>query len=451
MSAVEACPETRYASTEGSYIAYEVEGCGPPDLLVMSGEFVPVDAMHEEPRYAACLHRLATFSRVIRFDRRGTGLSEPVSASAPTTVEEWAGDALIVLDAVGCEKAAVFASTDAGLAGLALAATHPERIERLVLLHGYARTAWAADFPVGAVPEASRTAVDIVTDPTGTNSSFDLLSLLAPSVCEDRQFRGWWDRAGHRGASPAVARAMWRALVETDVRHTLGAIHVPTLVLQRSDNRWTKAEHSHYLASHIEGARLAMLPGADDLWWVGNTDELLCEIEEFLTGRRPALEPNRVLATVVFTDIVASTERAAAAGDRSWRELLVRHNEIVRRQLQRYGGREVTTTGDGFLATFDGPARAINCACAIQAAVRALDIELRIGVHTGEIEIIGDDIGGIAVHIGSRILALAQPGEVLVSGSVPPLVAGSNIEFHDRGDRQLEGVPGTWRLFSVQS
>ena len=244
---------------------------------------------------------------------------------------------------------------------------------------------------------------------------------------------------------------MWHALVETDVRHILGAIHVPTLVLHRSDNGWTKAEHSRYLAGHIDGARLEMLRGADDLWWVGETDELLCEIEEFLTGRRPVLESNRVLATVLFTDIVASTERAAASGDRTWLELLDRHNETVRRQLQRYGGREVTTTGDGFLSTFDGPARAIRCACAIREAVRPLGMELRIGVHAGEVEVSGDDVGGIAVHIGARVMALAQPGEVLVSGSVPPLVAGSGIEFTDRGDHELKGVPGTWRVFKVKA
>jgi class 3 adenylate cyclase len=396
------------------------------------------------------LHRLASFSRVIRFDRRGTGLSEPVSASAASTVEGWVEDALTVLDAAGCERVAVFAATDAGLAGLVLAATHPERVERLVLLHGYARSLWAPDFPFGLTPQAWRTLVDTATEPNATDPGFDILAVLAPSVCDDRRFRDWWDRAGHRGASPAVARAMWHALVETDVRHTLGTIHVPTLVMHRRDNAWTDAEHSRYLADHIEGARLEMLPGGDDLWWVGETDELLCEIEEFLTGRRPAPESNRVLATVLFTDIVASTERAAAFGDRPWRELLDRHNEIVRGQLQRYGGREVTTTGDGFLATFDGPARAIRCACAIREAVGPLGIELRIGVHTGEVEIIGADVGGIAVHIGARVMALARPGEVLVSGSVPPLVAGSGIEFCDRGDHELKGVPGTWRLFSVE-
>jgi class 3 adenylate cyclase len=353
------------------------------------------------------------------------------------------------LDAADCERVALFAATDAGLAGLVLAAAHPERVERLVLLHGYARSLWAPDFPFGLTPEASQTIVETATEPTSSDPDFDLLSILAPSVCDDHQFRDWWDRAGHRGASPAVARGMWHALVETDVRQTLSAIHVPTLVLHRSENAWTKVENSRYLADHIAEARLELLPGADDLWWVGDTEELLCEVEEFLTGRRTTPESNRVLATVLFTDIVASTERAAASGDGRWRNLLVHHNEIVRRQLGRYGGREITTTGDGFLAVFDGPARAIRCACAIQAAVRPLDLELRIGVHTGEVERIGENVGGIAVHIGARVTASAQPGEVLVSGAVPPLVAGSGIEFHDRGDHELKGVPGTWRLFSV--
>ncbi len=417
----------------------------------MSGEFAPVDATHEEPRYAACLDRLAGFSRVIRFDRRGVGLSDPIAASTPMTVEGWADDALTVLDAAGCEQVALFAATDAGLAALVLAATHPERVERLVLLHGYARTLWAPDFPFGLTPEAWQTIVETATEPTSSDPDFDLLSILAPSACDDRQFRDWWDRAGHRGASPAVARAMWHALVETDVRRTLAAIHVPTLVLHRSEDAWTSVEHSHYLADQIDGARLEVLPGADDLWWVGDTDELLCEVEEFVTGTRRAPGSDRVLATLLFTDIVDSTKRAVASGDRQWRNLLAHHNDIVRRQLRRYGGREVTTTGDGFLVAFDGPARAIRCACAIRGAVRPLDLELRIGLHTGEIELIGDNVGGIAVHIGARVMASARPGEVLVSGAVPPLVAGSGIEFDDRGDHELKGVPGTWHLFSVTS
>jgi class 3 adenylate cyclase len=421
------------------------------DLVVMSGEFVPIDAMHEEPRYASCLDRLAGFARVVCFDRRGVGLSDPVPSSCPTTVEQWVEDALAVLDAAGSRTAAVFAATDAGLAALVLAGTHPERVSALVLLHAYARSLWAPDFVFGQRAEAWDSIVDTATDPRPDDASFELLELLAPSACGDPGFRDWWDRAGHRGASPAVARAMWRALVETDVRHTLPAIHVPCLVLHRADNAWTTANHSHYLAERIEGARLVTLPGADDLWWVGDTDALLDEVEEFLTGRRPAPDAHRVLATVMFTDIVSSTERAAVAGDRRWAELLARHNETVRRQFQHWGGREIKTTGDGFLATFDGPARAIRCACDIRDALRFLGIEVRVGLHTGEVEVMGDDVGGIAVHIAARVTDFGHAGDVLVSGAIPPLVAGSGIQFSDRGEHQLKGVPGTWHLFTVHT
>lgn len=446
-----AVTEIRYARSGDVHVAYQVMGAGPLDLLVMSGEFVPVDAMLEEPRYVASLHRLASFCRVLRFDRRGVGLSDPVPVSCPTTVEQWVEDALAVLDAAGSRTAAVFGATDAGLAALVLAATHPERVRALVLLHAYARSLWAPDFVFGRRAEAWDTIADTTTNPSPGDASFDLLALLAPSVCDDLGFRDWWDRAGHRGASPGVARAMWRALVQTDVRRALPAIHVPCLVLHRADNAWTAAEHGRYLAERIEGATLVTLPGADDLWWVGDTDALGCEVEEFLTGRRPAPDPDRVLATVLFTDIVGSTQRAAAAGDRRWRELLSRHNDTVRRQVQRWGGREIKATGDGFLATFDGPARAVHCGCDIRDALRALGIEVRVGLHTGEVEVMGDDVGGIAVHIGARVMGFAQPAEVLVSSGIPPLVAGSGIKFTDRGEHELRGVPGIWRLFAVEA
>jgi class 3 adenylate cyclase len=380
----------------------------------------------------------------------GAGLSDPVSLGAPPTVEQWAQDAQAILDATGSDAPVVFAATDAGLAALLLAATHPERITRLVLFNTYARSLWAPDFPWGQEPETWDSTADAVTDPDSGVGDFDLLGVLAPSVHKDAGFRDWWDRAGHWGASPLVARMIWHAYSQTDARPALSAIHVPTLVLHRADNAWTKVDHGRYIADHIEHATFVALPGADDLWWVGDTEQLLDQVEEFVTGRPPVVKSNRLLATVLFTDIVGSTEQAAALGDRAWKERLDQHDEAVERQLVRFGGRLVKTTGDGALATFDGPARAIHCAVAIRDAVGRLGLDLRAGLHAGEVELRGEDVSGIAVHLAQRVQSIALPGELLVSRTVVDLVAGSGIEFEDRGEHELKGVPGTSRLFAVE-
>jgi class 3 adenylate cyclase/pimeloyl-ACP methyl ester carboxylesterase len=442
--------DTEYASAgDGGHLAYCTWGSGPVDLLLMSGELISIDAMPDEPGYAACLDRLASFSRVVCFDQRGVGLSDPVPLGAPPTVEQWALDARAVLDAAGSESAVVFAATDAGMAGLLLTATHPERITRLVLFNAYARSLWAPDFPWGHEHETYESTADAVTDTKADGRTVDLLSILAPSVHLERPFRDWWDRAGHRGASPAVARAIWNAYSKTDTRPALAAIHVPTLVLHRADNAWTKAGNGRYIADNIENSTFVSLPGADDLWWVGDTDGLIDQLEEFVTGHPALARSNRMLAAVLFTDIVGSTEQAAALGDQIWREHLDQHDEAVTRQLVRFGGRLVKTTGDGVLATFDGPARAIHCALAICDAVGRLGLELRTGLHVGEVERRGEDVSGIAVHLAERIQAVAATGEVLVSRTVVDLVAGSGIGFRDRGEHQFKGVPGTWKLFAV--
>ncbi|HLI72633.1 MAG TPA: adenylate/guanylate cyclase domain-containing protein [Acidimicrobiales bacterium] len=434
---------------DGGHLAYCTLGSGSVDLLLMSGELISIDTMPDEPRYAACLDRLASFSRVICFDQRGVGLSDPVPLGAPPTVEQWALDARAVLDAAASESTIVLAATDAGMAALLLAATHPERITRLVLFNAYARSLWAPDFPWGHEPGAYESTADAVTDTSPAGGDVDLLSVLAPSVHLERPFRDWWDRAGHRGASPTVARAIWNAYSQTDARPALSAIHVPTLVLHRIGNAWTKADHGRYIADNIENSVFVLLPGADDLWWVGDTDGLIDQIEEFVTGHPALARSNRLLAAVLFTDIVGSTEQAAALGDQIWKERLDQHDDAVGRQLVRFGGRLVKTTGDGALATFDGPARAIHCARAIRDAVGRLGLELRAGLHIGEVERRGADVSGIAVHLAQRIEAVAATGEILVSRTVVDLVAGSGIEFEDRGEEELKGIPGTWKLYAV--
>jgi class 3 adenylate cyclase len=426
-------------------------GIGPIDLLVMSGELIPVDAMHEEPRYARCLVRLASFARVLCFDRRGIGLSDPLPQGGAATVEQWVDDVRTVVDAAGMERVVVFAATDAGLAALLFTATNPERVSRLVLCNAYARSLWAPDFPLGRGAETYDSVADTVTDPSPVVEDFDLLGVLAPSVCENVGFRDWWDRAGHRGASPGVARTIWRAYGQTDVRPTLPTIRIPTLVLHRVENRWTDVEHGRYIADHIATARFVALPGSDDLWWVGDTDRLLDDLEEFVTGQPVVTPSNRPLATVLFTDIVGSTQHAADLGDSAWTRRLDEHDEIVERQLRRFDGHLVKMTGDGILATFDGPARAIHCASAIRDALSQRGVQVRAGIHTGEIELRRDDVAGIAVHLAQRVQSVARPGDLLVSRTVVDLVAGSDLRFADRGEHELKGIPGTWRLFAAET
>jgi class 3 adenylate cyclase len=447
---VTGAPDTRYTKTaDGVHLAYQVFGEGPLDLVVLPGSW-NLEVEWEWPSVARFFRRLAAFSRVIRFNMRGEGLSDPVAPRDWQTLEQRAEDMLAVLDAVGSERAALLGGVFGGSMMVFFAAAHPDRVAALVLFGATARFGWAPDYPWGASEEELKSIE--ATAERGWDQGVGLARRLAPSMADDPAFVSWIGRLHRQTYSPGAALAAARLTLETDLRHLLPAIRVPTLVLFRSGVQAPAPgrDHARYLAGHIAGATLTELPGDVDLMYLGDTDALVDEVEEFLTGGRHAPETNRVLATVLFTDIVGSTERAAELGDRRWRDLLDSHDETVRRQLQRFMGHEINTLGDSFLATFDGPGRAILCACAIRDAVRALGMQVRAGLHTGEIELRGDDIAGVAVHIGARVAACAGPGEVLVSGAVPPLVVGSGISFEDRGDRELKGVPGTWRLFVVQ-
>jgi class 3 adenylate cyclase len=427
-------------------------GSGPLDVLHSVAGFIPIECMDEEPALARFQRRLASFGRLIRFDRRGVGLSDRGSPSVPPTVEQWAEDALAVLDAVGSQRAVMVAGGASSLEAITLTAAAPERVSKLVVINGLARALWAPDYPEGLAEDRVDELLGGV-DPNAVDKGFDFLAHVAPGVVGDTAFRSWNDRAGNLGATPAMARALHRARLATDVRHLLPKIRVPTLIIHRADIAYPlgRVGHGRYLAEHVPGSRYVELPGADTLYWVGETTRMLDEIEEFLTGTRGGSGTERILATVLFTDIVGSTERAAAVGDRGWRDLLDNHDHAVRRQLERYRGREIDTAGDGFFATFDSPGRAIECALAIRDALREFNIEVRAGVHTGEIEVRGDRLAGLTVNIGARVSALAAAGEVFVSSTVKDIVAGSGVELTDRGEHKLKGVPGTWRVYSVNA
>ena len=438
--------QTRYADSGGVSIAYQVHGEGPLDLVFVPGFVSHLEVIWEDPTVARFFRRLASFSRLILFDKREQGLSD--RTGRPPTLEESMEDLLAVLAAVGSESAAVFGISEGGPMSMLFAATHPDRVSSLVLYGTYARMARADDFPLGVPDAAFDRWRELVHGEWGGPVGVDL---WAPNLAGDSTFERWWSRLLRQGTSPSGAADLMDLYREMDVRGVLPAIDVPSLVLHRVGDRLVVAEHGRYLAEHIPGARYVELPGEDHLWVVGDEVRLLSEIEEFLVGRRGATESERALATVLFTDIVGSTEKAAELGDSNWRQLLERHDAVVRRQLGLYRGREVKTMGDGFLATFDGPARAIRCAAALREEVAGLGIEVRAGIHTGEVELIGDDVGGLAVNIGARIGALADAGEVLVSSTVRELVVGSGLEFADRGVQTLKGAPGEWRLFAIDS
>jgi class 3 adenylate cyclase len=441
-------PEVQYARTaDGAHIAFQVLGDGPVDLLYAPGSAAHIDLVWEVRPFARLLLRLASFSRLILFDQRGVGLSDPLARWEEPSMEDRAREMLEVLNAVGSERAVVLGNDVGGLMAIFFAAAYPQRTSALVLHGCYARMARAEDYPWGVPIDVLDRAVGRI----GADSAPEEISALkyvAPHALQDPEFVRQYSRRIRSAASPARARAMAEAAVYGDVRALLPAVQAPTLVLYRRGDRFYGKPHARYLAEHIVGAKLVEVPGDDTLLCVGNFDPDVEEIEEFLTGARHAPDTDRVLATVLFTDIVGSTERAAELGDRAWRDLLDRHDQTVRRQIG-FRGREVNTVGDGFVATFDGPGRAIHCACAIRDAVTAIGIEVRCGLHTGEIEVRGDDVAGMAVHIGARVGACAGPGEVLVSCAIPSLVAGSGLVFEDRGEHELKGVPGTWRLFAV--
>jgi class 3 adenylate cyclase len=393
------------------------------------------------PPISRFMQRLASFSRLILFDKRGTGLSDRVAGIA--TLEERMDDVRAVMDAVGSEQAAVFGISEGGPMSILFAATYPERTSALVVYGSFPEFSYC--FPT---PEALERLLTKIEQGWGTCVT---LPIFAPSFVEDAQFRHWWARFERSGASPGAVKALMRMNSEINISHVLPAIRVPTLILHRAEDTAVAVEGSRFMAERIPGAKYVELSGRDHVPMLGDADAILDEIEEFLTGTRLGAEPDRALLTVLFTDIVGSTERAGELGDRRWRDLLDSYRMVMRHELARYRGREVATTGDGFLATFDGPARAIRCAIGAREAVRQLGLEIRAGLHTGECELLGEDVGGIAVHIGARVAASARPGEVLVSSTVKDLVAGSELQFQDRGTRTLKGIPDEWRLFAVVS
>jgi pimeloyl-ACP methyl ester carboxylesterase len=439
-------PETRYTRSGDVNIAYQVIGEGPRDLVLVLGWVTHVEYIWEEPHAAAFLRRLASFSRLILFDKRGTGLSDRVPNAELPTLEQRMDDVRAVMDAAGSERAAVMGISEGGPMCLLFAATYPERTTALILIGAYARRMWAEDHTWAASPEESEAFLQEIARDWGGPVG---LAVRAPSAFDNEAFRRWWATYLRMSASPGAAEAITRMNSLIDVRHVLPTVRVPTLIIHRTGDRSLRVDHGRYLGENIEGARLVELESDDHLPWVGDQDSILDEVEEFLTGVRRGPEPDRVLATVLFTDIVGSTQRAVELGDRHWRELLAAHEVIVRRELERFRGVEVDTAGDSFLATFDGPARAIRCAVAIRDAVHSVGIQIRAGLHTGECEIHGHNIAGIAVHTGARVGAMAGPDEVLVSSTVKDLVAGSGIEFEDRDVHQLKGVPGSWRIFAV--
>jgi len=439
---------TQFASCGDTDIAYQVFGDGPTDLLMFSGPPIPVDSIDAEPSMFRFHRRLASFSRLIRFDQRGEGSSSraPLDAIGP---KYWAQDALSVLNAVGSKQATIFASAYFAASAFVLAAEHPDRVRSIVIVNGAARTLWAPDYPVGARAKSADPFGTVGLEPDAVEKGFDALKAVASSIAGDNGFRAWWDLAGNRAASPSMARAVLKVLAEADVRDTLAHITAPALIIHRDSSDFVPVGHGRYLAEHIAGSRYVEPPGADALYWVGDTVTMLDEIEEFVTGVRSGFETARVLTTIVFTDIVGSTERAAVLGDDRWRDLLDKHDQIVRRELARFGGREVNTAGDGFVVTFASPSIAIECAEAIVDAVRDIDIEVRVGMHAGEVEVRGSDIAGMAVHIGARVASRAGPGEVMASSTVREIVTGSRRTFTDRGEYQLKGVSGRWRLHTL--
>jgi len=438
-------PETRYATFRGDKIAYQALGAGP-DLVLLTGTLTHVDIRWQEPLHAHFLHRLASFSRLVLLDPRGSGASDPISLDPLPTWEDEIDDLETVLDAVASERAAIFACNDSGPLAMMFAATHPERLQALVLANTSARYIVADDYPIGLPAEQVDREMARIPEHWGTGEA---VSFEVPSKQHDPDFRRWYARYQRAAARPRELASYMPMVHTLDVRNVLSSIRCPTLILHRRDHGWVGVEHARYIAERIAGARFVELPGSDVSLATEHPEISLGLIEELVTGSTTIPDADRVLATVLFTDIVASTERAAAIGDRAWRDLLESYYAVVRRELVRFRGREIDTAGDGVFATFDGPARAIRCAGAMGRGVRSLGLELRTGIHTGECELAGEKIAGIAVHVGARVMSLAGPGETLVSSTVRDLVAGSGIEFVDRGAQTLKGVPGEWRLFSV--
>ena len=440
-------PETKFARMGDYNVAYQSFGAGPLDLVYVSNWVWAVDLIWDFPA-TGWWEELGRMGRTIQFDMPGTGSSDPLPSSGLGTLEEWMDTVAVVLDAEGVEKATLIAQDFGGPMAMLFTAAHPERVSSLILIGTTAKLYAAPDYPAGYPPETRDVGIEWWERIWGTGQQ---LRLTAPTLAKDEELIRLMARYERLAIPRGAVRRVFSLIADLDVRHVLSSIHVPTLVLHREEDRWLSSAHGRYLAENIPGARFVGVPGDDHMPWSGDSEPMLDEIRDFLgvaAQERPG-QHDRILATVLFTDIVSSTERAADLGDRRWSELLDRHDSMVRNELDRWKGREVKTTGDGFLATFDGPGKAISAATAVRQGARRLGIDIRAGLHVGEVELRGEDIGGLAVHAAARIMSSADAGEILASSTVKDLVIGSDTRFDDRGAHALKGVPGEWRLYAV--
>ncbi len=437
-------PETKFTRAGDANIAYQTYGSGEHDLIVVPGWISNIEMFWEEPRVARFFRNLGRFARVILFDKRGTGLSDRNTESA--TLEERMDDVRAVMEAVGSARAALLGYSEGGPMSCLFSVTYPEHTEGLILIGSYATMQPKPGHPWGRPEELQRAAQEDVLNKWGTTIG---LEMRAPSMAEDAQFQRWWSRYLRMSASPASAWALNNMNYEIDVRHLLASVKVPTLIIHASNDRTIPVECGRFLAEHIPAAKLIELDTADHLPYVGCPGQIVDRVEKFLTGSRTSTVTDRVVKTIMFTDIVDSTAQASRLGDERWMDILASHHSAVRAELSYFGGQEIKTTGDGFHAAFDGPARAVQCGCAVRDAVEALGVPIRVGLHTGECALVGSEVEGVSVHIAARVAALAHPGEVLVSRTVKDLVAGSGLSFSDRGEHALKGIPDTWQLFAV--
>jgi pimeloyl-ACP methyl ester carboxylesterase len=440
-------PQTKYAQSGDHFLAYQTLGEGPRDLVAIAELVSHCEHRWEEPRLTRSLQHLASFGRLVLFDRRGAGLSDPAPVDRLPTLEERADDVAAVIQATGVERPVLLGFSEGGVDAMFFAATRPNLISSLVLYGAWPRFFAADDYPSGYDREVYEELAATMVAAWGTGAA---LEMIAPSIAGDERVRTWWAGYERLAASPGVAAALLRLALDVDVRAVLPLISSPTLILHRSEDVFSSVGHARYLAEHIADAKLVELAGKDHPFFLGDVDAVLDAVEEFITGAAPTPRRDRVLATALFVDIVGSTDRAVALGDRGWGDLLESHHALIRRQLDRFGGKEIDTAGDGLFAAFDGPARAVGCACAIRDGTRALGIEVRAGLHTGECEIIDGKLGGLAVHLAARVAACAEASEVLVSRTINDLVAGSGIQLTDRGVHTLKGIPDSWQLYSAE-
>ena len=429
------------------YVAYQAVGEGPRDIVLLAEARVPVDLMWDDPLMARGLRRLSSLGRLIAMDLRGWGASSQENIHGLPALQAWMDDVGVVMDEVGSREATIFATAETALPAMLFGATHPERTQALVLYAPYARYLRGPGYPFGMPEDAAKRYVAAYRDTTGRGT---LMPFLAPSRADDDSFRRWWARAERMGGPPSTVAHIYEMFMRSDVTGVLSSIRVPTLLLRRRGDAHVRDGHARFISDHVDGAQLVELEGHDHVWFSGDVDAVFYQVVRFLTGMRSRPTANRTLATVMFTDIVDSTAQAAALSDDTWTALLEHHDEMVRAHVQAFRGEVVKSTGDGALAVFDGPARAIHCAVGLRDAVRDLGIDIRAGLHPGECEFLpGDDVGGIAVHIGARVAAAAGPGDVLASSTVRDLVVGSGIAFADRGLHELKGIPARWQLLAV--